>query len=98
MATDIKQQALEKHYEWQGKIEVISRAPVNTREDLSLCYTPGVAQACLEIEKDPSLSYKLTRRKNLVAVITDGTAVCPLWRVNAAYSKNLQALTHSLSA
>ena len=56
MATDIKQQALEKHYEWQGKIEVISRAPVNTREDLSLCYTPGVAQACLEIEKDPSLS------------------------------------------
>ena len=69
MATDIKQQALEKHYEWQGKIEVISRAPVNTREDLSLCYTPGVAQACLEIEKDPSLSYKLTRRKNLVAVI-----------------------------
>ena len=60
MATDIKQQALEKHYEWQGKIEVISRAPVNTREDLSLCYTPGVAQACLEIEKDPSLSYRLT--------------------------------------
>ena len=78
MATDIKQQALEKHYEWQGKIEVISRAPVNTREDLSLCYTPGVAQACLEIEKDPSLSYKLTRRKNLVAVITDGTAVLGL--------------------
>ena len=78
MATDIKQQALEKHYEWQGKIEVISRAPVNTREDLSLCYTPGVAQACLEIEKDPSLSYKLTRRKNLVAVITDGTAILGL--------------------
>ena len=78
MATDINQQALEKHYEWQGKIEVISRAPVNTREDLSLCYTPGVAQACLEIEKDPSLSYRLTRRKNLVAVITDGTAVLGL--------------------
>ena len=57
MATDIKQQALEKHYEWQGKIEVITRAPVNTREDLSLCYTPGVAQACLEIDKDASLSY-----------------------------------------
>ena len=72
---DIKQQALEKHYEWQGKIEVISRAPVNTREDLSLCYTPGVAQACLEIKDNPELSYKLTRRKNLVAVITDGTAV-----------------------
>ncbi len=75
---DIKQQALEKHYEWQGKIEVISRAPVNTREDLSLCYTPGVAQACLEIKDNPELSYKLTRRKNLVAVITDGTAVLGL--------------------
>lgn len=75
---DIKQQALEKHYEWRGKIEVISRAPVNTREDLSLCYTPGVAQACLEIKDNPELSYKLTRRKNLVAVITDGTAVLGL--------------------
>ena len=75
---DIKQQALNKHYEWQGKIEVISRAPINTREDLSLAYTPGVAQACLEIKDDPSLSYKLTRRKNLVAVITDGTAVLGL--------------------
>ena len=75
---DIKEEALKKHYEWQGKIEVISRAPINTREDLSLAYTPGVAQACLEIQKDPSLSYKLTRRKNLVAVITDGTAVLGL--------------------
>lgn len=75
---DVKEKALEKHYEWQGKIEVISRAPINTAEDLSLAYTPGVAQACLEIEKDPSLSYKLTRRKNLVAVITDGTAVLGL--------------------
>ncbi len=75
---DIKEEALKKHYEWQGKIEVISRAPINTREDLSLAYTPGVAQACLEIQKDPALSYKLTRRKNLVAVITDGTAVLGL--------------------
>ncbi len=75
---DIKEEALRKHYEWQGKIEVISRAPINTREDLSLAYTPGVAQACLEIQKDPSLSYSLTRRKNLVAVITDGTAVLGL--------------------
>lgn len=75
---DIKEEALKKHYEWEGKIEVISRAPINTREDLSLAYTPGVAQACLEIQKDPSLSYKLTRRKNLVAVITDGTAVLGL--------------------
>ena len=75
---DIKEEALKKHYEWQGKIEVISRAPINTREDLALAYTPGVAQACLEIQKDPSLAYKLTRRKNLVAVITDGTAVLGL--------------------
>ncbi len=75
---DIKQQALQKHYEWQGKLEVVSRARIETREDLSLAYTPGVAQPCLEIAKDPSLSYKLTRRSNLVAVITDGTAVLGL--------------------
>ena len=54
---DVKEQALQKHYEWRGKIEVVSRAPINTREDLSLAYTPGVAQPCLEIEKDESLSY-----------------------------------------
>ncbi len=75
---DIKEEALKKHYEWQGKIEVVSRAPINTREDLSLAYTPGVAQACLEIKDNPDLSYELTRRKNLVAVITDGTAVLGL--------------------
>jgi len=75
---DIKQQALQKHYEWQGKLEVVSRAKIETREDLSLAYTPGVAQPCLEIAKDPELSYKLTRRNNLVAVITDGTAVLGL--------------------
>lgn len=75
---DIKEKALQKHYDWQGKIEVISRAPIETREDLSLAYTPGVAQPCLEIAKDPELSYKLTRRSNLVAVITDGTAVLGL--------------------
>ena len=75
---DIKEQALKKHYEWGGKIEVISRAPIETREDLSLAYTPGVAQPCLEIAENPELSYKLTRRSNLVAVITDGTAVLGL--------------------
>ena len=75
---DIKEEALKKHYEWQGKIEVISRAPINTREDLSLAYTPGVAEACLKIKDNPDLSYELTRRKNLVAVITDGTAVLGL--------------------
>ncbi len=75
---DTKSEALKKHYEWQGKIEVISRTPINTREDLSLAYTPGVAEPCLQIQKNPELSYSLTRRANLVAVITDGTAVLGL--------------------
>ena len=75
---DIKAESLKEHYEWQGKIEVISRAPIHTREDLSLAYTPGVAQPCLEIQKDPDKSYELTRRSNLVAVVTDGTAVLGL--------------------
>ena len=72
------EESLKKHYEWNGKIEVICRAPLNTREDLSLAYTPGVAQPCLEIQKDVDKSYELTRRSNLVAVITDGTAVLGL--------------------
>ena len=75
---DIRKESLKKHYEWKGKIEVISRVPVNTREDLSLAYTPGVAEACLEIQKSPDKSFTLTRRGNLVAVITDGTAVLGL--------------------
>lgn len=75
---DIRQESLKKHYEWKGKIEVISRAQVNCKEDLSLAYTPGVAEPCLEINKDVSKSYELTRRSNLVAVITDGTAVLGL--------------------
>ena len=75
---DIRQESLKKHYEWGGKIEVISRAPINTREDLSLAYTPGVAEPCLEINKDINKSYELTRRSNLVAVITDGTAILGL--------------------
>ncbi len=75
---DIKQKSLEMHEKWQGKIEVISRAPIKTREDLSTAYTPGVAQPCLEIARDPELAYKYTRRGNLVAVITDGTAVLGL--------------------
>ena len=75
---DIMQSSLEKHKEWGGKIEIISRTEINDRDSLSHAYTPGVAQPCLEIEKDPSLSYVLTRRHNLVAVITDGTAVLGL--------------------
>ena len=74
----IREEALQKHYEWKGKIEVISRAPVKNREQLSLAYTPGVAEPCLEIAKDPMKVYELTRRQNLVAVITDGTAVLGL--------------------
>ena len=75
---DIKQRALEKHYEWKGKIEVVSRTPVKNSEDLSLAYTPGVAQPCLEIQKDYNKSFELTRRWNMVAVITDGTAILGL--------------------
>ena len=75
---DIRQESLKKHYEWGGKIEVISRVAVETREDLSLAYTPGVAEPCLAIQKDVSKSYELTRRSNLVAVVTDGTAVLGL--------------------
>ena len=75
---DIKEASLKKHYEWNGKIEVVSKAKVNNSEDLSLAYTPGVAQPCLEIQKDITKSYELTRRNNLVAVITDGTAVLGL--------------------
>ncbi len=75
---DIAQASLEKHYEWKGKIEMISRAEVGSKEALSLAYTPGVAQPCLEIQKDISKSYELTRRWNTVAVITDGTAVLGL--------------------
>ena len=72
------EESLKKHYEWEGKIEVICRAPLETRDDLSLAYTPGVAQPCLEIQKDVNKSYELTRRSNLVAVVTDGTAVLGL--------------------
>ena len=75
---DIKEESLKKHYEWNGKIEVVTRCPIETREDMSLAYTPGVAEACLEIEKDVNKSFELTRRNNLVAVITDGTAVLGL--------------------
>ena len=72
------QKAMDAHYKWQGKIEIKSRVEVKSKEDLSLAYSPGVAWPCLAIEKDPSLSYELTRRFNTVAVITDGSAVLGL--------------------
>ena len=75
---DYAKESLKKHGEWKGKIEVVATVPVATKEDLSLAYTPGVAQPCLEIQKDPEKSYELTRRHNLCAVITDGTAVLGL--------------------
>ena len=75
---DYEAVALEKHREWRGKIEVISRVPLRDRQDLSLAYTPGVAFPCLAIEKDINLSYEYTRRANLIAVVTDGTAVLGL--------------------
>jgi len=75
---DIKEKALLKHAEWKGKIEVVSRTEIRDREALSVAYTPGVAAPCLEIEKDVNKSFELTRRHNLVAVITDGSAVLGL--------------------
>ena len=75
---DVKAEALKKHYEWHGKIEVVSRTPVTNSEELSLAYTPGVAEPCLVIRDDYEKSWELTRRSNMVAVITDGTAVLGL--------------------
>ena len=75
---DVMQESLKLHEQWKGKIEVVSTVPVDTKEALTLAYTPGVAQPCLEIQKDVSRSYDLTRRHNLCAVITDGTAVLGL--------------------
>ncbi len=75
---DVKELAMQKHEQWQGKIEVVARCELKGREDLSVAYTPGVAQPCLAIHEDVNLSYKYTRRGNLVAVVTDGTAVLGL--------------------
>ena len=75
---DYAKESLRLHGEWKGKIEVVATVPVATKDDLSLAYTPGVAQPCLEIQKDPLKSYELTRRHNMCAVITDGTAVLGL--------------------
>ena len=81
MADAAKQYALDKHREWDGKLEVISRAPITTPEELAVAYTPGVAWPCLEIQRDVDLSYTYTRRHNLVAVVTDGSAVLGLGNI-----------------
>ena len=75
---DTQKEALRLHKEWGGKIEVVARVPVNNAKDLSLAYTPGVAAPCLAIQEDYNLSFDLTRRNNLVLVVTDGTAVLGL--------------------
>lgn len=75
---DYSKEAMTKHAQWKGKIEVVTNVPLETKDDLSIAYTPGVAEPCLAIEKDVNLSYDLTRRGNLVAVVTDGTAVLGL--------------------
>lgn len=78
---NVMEKSLAKHREWKGKIEVCSRTSINSAEELTMAYTPGVAQPCLEIQKDPDQSYELTRRANLVAVITDGSAVLGLGNI-----------------
>ena len=78
MIMDIYQESLKKHKEWKGKIEVVSRVSVSTKEELMLAYTPGVAEPCREINKDINNSYIYTRRHNTIFVITDGTAILGL--------------------
>ncbi|MBQ7813017.1 MAG: NADP-dependent malic enzyme, partial [Thermoguttaceae bacterium] len=78
MAVNYNEESLKKHAEWRGKIEMVARVPVGSREELSLAYTPGVAEPCRKISENVDLSFELTRRWNTVPVITDGTAVLGL--------------------
>lgn len=102
---DNKEFALQEHEKWAGKIEVISRAKLDTPEDLAVCYTPGVAEPCIKISEDVDLSYKYTRRHNMVAVVTtevpywdwvisDRRQVCRLWKENAVCSRHLAMWMH----
>jgi malate dehydrogenase (oxaloacetate-decarboxylating) len=106
---DYMTQSLKRHEQWRGKIEVVSRVPLETTADLSLAYTPGVAAPCLEIAENADLSYIYTCRANLVAVITDGTAVlglgdigakpqCLLWRAKPHFLRPLAMWTQCLFA
>lgn len=99
---DYRKESLRLHGEWKGKVEVVARAKVDNKDALSLAYTPGVAEPCLAIQADYNKSWELTRRWNMVAVITDGSAVlglgtlarrpvCPLWRANACCLRNSAA-------
>lgn len=101
---DKKEFALKKHAEWKGKLSVVSKAPITNKEELAVAYTPGVAEPCLEIEKDESLAYTYTGKGNTVAVITDGTAVlglgdiglpqeCRSWKESAPCSSPLRTST-----
>ena len=83
------EESLKLHGEWKGKIEVISRVPVKTKDDLSLAYTPGVAEPCLAIQKDVNKSYDLTRRHNMCAVITDAVYACGDLRMTGAALMNV---------
>lgn len=82
MGMDYAKESRRMHEKWKGKIEVIATVPVKNREDLSLAYTPGVAQPCLDIQKDIDLSYLLTRRHNLCLVVSDDSAVLGFWAIS----------------
>ena len=89
---DYAKESLRLHGEWKGKIEVVSRVPVATKEDLSLAYTPGVAQPCLEIQKDVDKSYEYTRRHNMCLVVTDGTRRHRTGSRYAGYGRKMRAV------